>query len=140
MRQRLCTSVLVLALTVGCAESDPVAEGAARDAAQPWLTLMDAGEYEQCWDAAAPLFRDEESLTAWVAKAEGYRDPLGAFQSREPNVTRVIPNPWGAPSGLYAAVVYDSHWQNGTIFETVYMQRQEDGRWLVAGYTVMQQR
>lgn len=140
MPRRLCTSVLALALTVGCAESNPVAERAARDATEPWLALMDAGEYEQCWDAAASLFRDEESLDAWVAKAEGYRNPLGALQSRAPNVTRVIPNPWGAPSGLYAAVVFDSHWQNGTIFETVYMQQQEDGRWLVAGYTVMQQR
>ena len=75
MHRRLYMSVLALALTVGCAQSNPVAERAAQDATQPWLSLMDAGEYEQCWDAAAPLFRDTESLDAWVAKAEGYRNP-----------------------------------------------------------------
>ena len=140
MRSAWLVAAFALAVAGGCAESNPAAERAATAAAVPWLALMDAEEYERCWDAAAPLFRDEESREAWIAKALGYRDPLGAFKSREPNVTRVIRNPWGAPPGLYATVVYDSYWQNGTIFEMVYMQQQGDGDWLVAGYNVMQQR
>lgn len=140
MVRRLCAGALLAALVAGCAESDPAAERAAFEATKPWLEIMDAGDYERCWDDAAPLFQETESRETWVAKAMGYRDPLGAFKSRALNVTRVIPNPWGAPSGLYAAVVYDSYWQNGTIFEMVYMQRQSDGSWRVAGYNVKQQR
>ena len=140
MRRACLCAAFALVLAGGCAETNPAAERAASAAAEPWLALMDAEEYERCWDAAAQLFRDTESRETWVTKAAGYRDPLGAFRSREPNVTRVIRNPWGAPRGLYAAVVYDSFWQNGTIFETVHMQQQADGNWLVAGYNVMQQR
>ena len=140
MRRACLCAAFALVLAGGCAETNPAAERAASAAAEPWLALMDAEEYERCWDAAAQLFRDTESRETWVTKAAGYRDPLGAFRSREPNVTRVIRNPWGAPQGLYAAVVYDSFWQNGTIFETVHMQQQADGNWLVAGYNVMQQR
>ena len=140
MRSACLCAAFAIVLAGGCAESNPAAEGAATAAAEPWLALMDAEEYERCWDAAAQLFRDTESRETWVTKAAGYRDPLGAFKSREQNVTRVIRNPWGAPAGLYAAVVYDSYWQNGTIFETVHMQQQGDGNWLVAGYNVRQQR
>ena len=140
-RQRLtCIGTLAVLLAVaGCAESDPVAESAAFEATKPWLVTMDAGDYEQCWEEASPLFRDQESQDSWAAKAKGYRDPLGGLKARQLNVTRVIRNPWGAPAGLYAAVVYDSHWENGVIFETVNMQQQSDGRWLVAGYQVKQQ-
>ena len=140
-RPRL-TGVATLAVLLaigGCAQSDPVAEGAAFEATKPWLAIMDAGDYERCWVEASPLFRDQESQDGWAAKAKGYRDPLGGLKSRQLNVTRVIRDPWGAPAGLYAAVVYDSHWDNGVIYETVNMQQQSDGRWLVAGYQVKQQ-
>ena len=140
MIRRLVALALAGALVGGCAESNPVAERAAFAATTPWLAIMDDGDYERCWAEAAPLFRDMEGREAWVGKAMGYRDPLGAFKSRELNVARVVENPWGAPDGLYAAVVYDSFWENGTIFETVYMQQQDDGGWLVAGYNVKQQR
>ena len=141
MRLRLCASAFLALVLSGCAgESNPVAEREAHEASKPWLALMDAADYARCWDEASPLFRDKETRESWSVKAAGYRDPLGAFKSRQLNTTSVIPNPWGAPSGLYAAVVYDSHWQNGTIFEMVYMQQQPDGRWLVAGYNVKQQR
>lgn len=140
LRNACLFAAVAVVLAGGCAESDPAAERAATAAAEPWLALMDAEEYERCWDVAAPLFRDTESRETWVTKAVGYREPLGAFKSREPNVTRIFRNPWGAPQGIYATVVYDSYWQNGTIFETVNMQQQADGNWLVAGYAVRQQR
>ena len=140
MRSGLCVAAFLVALLTGCGESDPAAERAAWEASKPWLALMDATDYERCWDEAAALFRDTESRETWVAKAMGYRDPLGDYKSRELNVTRVIRDPWGAPAGLYATVVYDSYWQNGTIFEMVYMQQQPDGAWKVAGYNVKQQR
>ena len=135
-----CIGTLALLLAIaGCAQSDPVAEGAAFEATKPWLAIMDAGDYARCWEEASPLFRDQESQDGWAAKAEGYRDPLGGLKARQLNVARVIRDPWGAPAGLYAAVVYDSHWDNGVIYETVNMQQQGDGRWLVAGYQVKQQ-
>ena len=137
---RICAWLLVAFVAAGCAESNPAAERAATAATTPWLALMDAEDYERCWHDASSLFRDEEERESWVAKAKGYRDPLGEFESRELNTTRVITDPWGAPPGLYAVVVYDSVWQNGTIFEMVYMQQQDDESWRVAGYNVKQQR
>lgn len=122
-----------------CGESNPAAEQAAARASEPWLALMDQADYELCWQRAAPLFREQEARESWLTKAEGYRSPLGDFQSRQLNDTTYIVDPWFAPPGEYAVAVYDSHWQAGSIYETVHMQRQVDGSWLVAGYSVRQQ-
>ena len=136
---RWILAMAVATLLAGCAESNPEAERAAFLATKPWLALMDAADYRRCWETAAPLFRDTEGQDDWIAKATSYHEPLGTFQSRELNTTTYLTDPWAAPPGEYAVVVYDSRWQAGTIYENLYMQRQPDGAWQVAGYSVQQQ-
>ena len=126
-------------LLAGCGESNPAAERAASTASEPWLALLDAGDYAGAWEAAGPLFREMEGRESWIAKAEQYRAPLGAFKARQPQDATYLTNPWGAPAGAYAAVVYDSRWERGTIYEIVTMQQQPDGAWLPAGYDVADQ-
>ena len=129
---------LSLALA-GCSQSNPEAEQAAFEATKPWLALMDEGDYEGCWQTAAPWFRDNvASKEAWLAKAHEARDPLGALEFRELLETTYTINPIGAPDGQFTVVVYSSAWDNGTIYETVSMQRQGDGSWGVVGYHVKQ--
>lgn len=127
-----------MALSWACAESNPAAERAAAGATLPWLEALDGGDYARCWNAAAPLFRESVARDKWPEKARGYREPLGAFASRRLNTTTYIVDPWGAPDGEYVIVVYDSRWAAGSIYESLHMQRQPDGRWLVAGYSVQQ--
>ena len=133
-------AVLGLGLVLGgCAESNPEAERAAHEATKPWLALMDEGEYDKCWDEAAPWFRDNVgSREMWLAKAHEARDPLGELNFRELDATTYQTNPIGAPNGEYTVVVYASSWDAGNIYETVSMQRQGDGTWGVVGYHVKQ--
>ncbi len=132
--------VATLGLVGACSESNPEAEQAAYEATKPWLALMDSGEYEKCWDEAAPWFREKvASRDMWLATAHETRDPLGAMQYRELMTTTYATNPMGAPDGQYTIVVYSSSWDAGTIYENVSMQRQPDGSWGVVGYHVKQQ-
>ena len=130
-----------LCLVLGaCTESNPEAERAAYEATKPWLALMDSGDYEKCWEAAAPWFRENvSSFEMWLAKAHETREPLGTMKFRELIKTTFATNPTGAPDGAYTIVVYGSTWDAGSIFETVSMQRQADGSWGVVGYHVKQQ-
>ena len=137
-RMMRLAAIALLFMLGACAQSNPAAEKAAAEATAPWLALMDAGDYAQCWEDAAAHFREQEELAAWQAKAHGYRDPLGAMQSRMLDTTRYFVDPWGAPPGEYVVVVHDSRWDAGAIFETVNMQKQADGGWLVVGYNVQQ--
>ena len=133
-------TVMLAFVLAACAQSNPEAEQAAYEASKPWIALMDKGEYEKCWDEAAPWFRDKVgSLEMWIAKADETRDPLGEMKFRELRTTTYATNPIGAPDGEYTIVVYSSSWDAGSIFETVSMQRQADGSWGVVGYHVKQQ-
>ena len=123
-----------------CSESNPEAERSAYEASKPWIALMDKGDYEKCWDAAAPWFREEvASRDMWISKAHETRDPFGEMKFRELRTTTYATNPIGAPDGEYTIVVYSSSWDAGSIYETVSMQRQPDGSWGVVGYHVKQQ-
>jgi len=131
----------LLGLTLGaCSESNPEAEQAAYEATGPWLALMDAGEYGKCWEEAAPWFHETvKTRETWLAKADQTRSPLGALVSRVRRTTTFVTNPMGAPDGEYTIVVFDSRWEQGSILETVSMQKQGDGTWRVVGYHVKEQ-
>ena len=134
-------AVIVLALLAGgCAERDPLAEEAARVATLPWLERMDAGAYDECWHAAAPFFRERVSLEAWRRQADEARSPLGDLRERTLAATTTKTNPWGAPAGRYVIVVYASEWAAGDIYETLSMQENVSGAWLLVGYHVKQRR
>ena len=76
--------IVLLAFVLGaCSQSNPEAERSAYEASKPWIALMDEGEYEQCWDEAAPWFRDKVARDMWIAKAHETRDPLGEMAFRE---------------------------------------------------------
>lgn len=134
----ICAIAVLGVVLVACAESDPAAEAAARLATEPWLALMDAGEHQRCWEAAAPVFREQVTAAAWAAQARAIRDPLGEPRGRELSATTFKTNPWGAPEGRYVIVVYASRWDNGDIYETLSMREQADGAWRLVGYHVKQ--
>ena len=135
-----CLVVMLPFVLGACSESNPEAERSAYVSSKPWIALMDEGEYEKCWDEAAPWFRDKvSSLELWIAKAQETREPLGEMKFRELRTTTYATNPIGAPDGEYTIVVYSSDWDAGSIYETVSMQRQPDGSWGVVGYHVKQQ-
>ena len=124
----------------GCAERDPLAEEAAHAATLPWLQRMDAGAYDECWEAAAPFFRKRVNLAEWRRQAAEARSPLGDLRGRTLATTTTKTNPWGAPEGRYVIVVYASEWQAGDIYETLSMQESATGAWLLVGYHVKQRR
>lgn len=44
---------------------DEVAERAARSRARDWLALVDGGQYDASWDAAANIFKSSTSKERW---------------------------------------------------------------------------
>lgn len=131
---------LCLGALAACAERDPDAERAAREAAAPWLATLDAGDYARCWNAAAPWFREQVSASGWAERAARTRAPLGALEMRRLDKTTYATNPLGAPDGRYVIVVYASDWAGGNIHEQLAMQEQPNGDWLPVGYFVRQRR
>ena len=106
-------------------------------AAERWLKLVDAGKYEESWDATAAFFQKAVSKEQWQKQLQSVRTPLGRLQSRKLlSVTFTTSLP-GAPDGEYVVVQFDTNFENMKPgIETVTPMKSEDGKWQVSGYYI----
>ncbi len=102
-------------------------------AAESWLAIMDRGDYARTWSAAAPRFHAAVTESAWVAKCEKVRQPLGRLVSRKLR-------PFASPEPSSAdrlEVKYDSRFDGlGAAVETVTLRREAPEGWKVTAYLI----
>ena len=125
-----------LILPVACwAQGDATLK--ARDAAQQWLALTDAGQYGPSWDNAAEMFRTSVTKATWLSAMNAVRTPLGTLGNRKlksATYTRSLP---GAPDGAYVVIQFDTQFQNkASAVETITPVLEKDGSWRVTGYFI----
>ena len=139
--------VLLAALALTTANALPEREVAATDAALAWLALVDAGRYEDSYEACAPLFKRELTSGRWAELLTAVRKPLGRVEARRVAsavLTTELPD---APRGEYVIVVFETTFaggKKGREFVTP-MRALADGHkapggepasWEVAGYYI----
>ena len=56
---------------------------AAQAAAEPWLKLVDSGQYGESWDAASEAFKKSLTRKQWEAALTKVRSPLGDLVTRK---------------------------------------------------------
>jgi hypothetical protein len=136
-RMTLCLTVSLLAAMMGCGKGNPAAETAAVAAAQSWLSLVDAGQYDASWDQAAQAFKAAVTKEQWLLSVRSARNPLGAKLSREVKTKRYLTSLPGAPDGEYVVIIFAASFQNKkTTIETVTPMLDKDGTWRVSGYYI----
>ena len=136
-RLLLLAAILVGSLGAGGALGQDPRANAAQSAAVAWLALTDNGEADASWAAAGQKFRDVLTLEKWREALEKARGPFGKTLSRAAISNRIEINPKDAPEGEYAAIVFDSSFQNAArAGESVTMEHESDGNWRVIGYTI----
>ena len=112
-------------------------EDAAQAAAEAWLPLVDAADYDASWEAAAKLFKQSVTKEQWQQAASAARGPLGKLVSRKVKsreYTKTVP---GAPDGNYVILQYDSVFENkASAVETIVPMVDPDGKWRVSGYFI----
>lgn len=119
--------------------SDPAvkaATDAAGKAAQAWLALDDADNWDACWDALAAPVKSQIGKDAFADSLRTVRNELGKVKSRRAKAvtfTHKLPN---APDGDYVVLQYDTDFSNGSVTETIVPMRTPDGSWRVSGYFV----
>jgi hypothetical protein len=119
--------------------SDPqvkAATDAAGKAAQSWLALDDADNWDACWSALAPAVQGQIGKDQFAESLRTVRNELGKVKTRRPHsvtFTHTLP---GAPDGDYVVLQYDTDFDKGSAVETVVPMRTPDGSWRVSGYFV----
>lgn len=127
------------------AEADPPADEvsaeveAATAAANAWLALVDAGEYEESWREAASGLQDAVTPAVWETSLTDARSQFGAFGERTLTSSQQVTDPPGAPAGDYVILQYSTAVPGDrTVTETVVPMKEGDA-WKVSGYFVQPQ-
>lgn len=117
--------------------ADGEAEEAAIEAAQTWLGLVDAGDFDESWKSAATYFRNAVEQAQWERMMTSGRVPLGKLVSRRVLTARYETTLPGAPDGEYVVIQFESVFENkAEAIETVTPMRNGDGVWRVSGYFI----
>lgn len=107
----------------------------AQDAAEDWLSLVDAGEFSASYQDAANVFKGQLQEGDWTERGNQIQTQLGELKSRALVDARYMEEIPQAPEGEYVALRYDSEFSNGQMNELVILAQEGDG-WKVAGYMV----
>ena len=144
-RRRLGAALVLVLFIAGMAarparadDADPKREAMA--AIQAWLKEMDAGQYDQSWTDAAPVFQKALTSQQWTATANSVRIQLGKCSGRTlasalPQTQ--VPSPAGPQKGHFVVAQFDSSFENlKYAVETVTFEKAPDGTWKASGYYI----
>ncbi len=82
-------------------------EEAARQSADAWLSLLDAGDYSAAYDATGSFFRKEVTAEEFLSKMEERQTILGAVESRTLDSMQRLSTVPDAPPGDYFVFEFD---------------------------------
>jgi hypothetical protein len=130
-------AVLVLCFLSATVTASETKENEALRAARAWLAVVDTGDYDESWNAAAGYFRNAIGNEQWRQTLTGVRQPLGNVVSRELRGKTYATELPGAPDGEYVVIQFNTTFENKRVtVETVTPMLEDDGSWLVAGYFI----
>lgn len=105
--------------------------------ATQWLERIDNGQYEQSWDEAASLFKENISREKWQQTLKQVRTPLGEMKGRVVAIVAPHSSLPGVPDGHYMVIKFStsfSHKQKAV--KTVTLMLESDDTLRVAGYYI----
>ncbi|HSX93925.1 MAG TPA: DUF4019 domain-containing protein [Hydrogenophaga sp.] len=132
-------TLLLGAAGLACATASRAADATteARQAAERWLALVDAGDYAASWQQAGALFKGAMDAERWTRSVNAVRGPLGALRQRKDKSAEAQQTLPGLPDGQYVVLAYDSAFANkAAAVETVTLVKEPDGAWRVIGYFI----
>ena len=128
--------IMLLLLAALAGQASEQKQHDADQAAGKWLALVDGLQYQDSWQQAATLFKQQVSVAQWRQSISAARKPFGSMISRKlisATYTTSLP---GAPDGEYVVLQYRTEFRHKKqAIETV-TPMLENGRWRVSGYYV----
>ena len=82
-------------------------EDAARQSVEAWLSLLDAGDFPEAYEATGSLFREDVTAEEFRLLMEDRLALLGAFESRTLSSTQRLTTIPDAPPGDYFVFEFD---------------------------------
>lgn len=120
-----------------CVASNNDPDNSALAAAQAWLGLIDAGKYEESYDAAGQgLYEKVPDKKEWINSLKIIRGSWGPIVSRKETQHLYQPNGIVGLNGECMAISFDTATAKQSSVVEMVIMRYEDGRWRGVGYTI----
>jgi len=106
-------------------------------AAEDFMALVDAGDYQAARQNASTLLQEKVAVEVWHRQIGVMRDRVGPLKERKQDKASFSTYASDAPDGEYVTLEYLSDFEKKSqALETVNLMREEDGRWRVVGYFI----
>ena len=115
---------------------DTEKEEKATAVAMEFLQLIDAEKYDESWQSAAVLMRDQVSQKDWIEKLTKARVLSGALIERKLENSSYSTSAKDSPEGEYIALTFASKYQLAESVSEYVTVMLEKGHWRVAGYFI----
>jgi hypothetical protein len=133
-------SVAALAVLAALAMGGPalaqVRQSPLDAAALQWLSLLDAGHFEEAWRQGGELLHEDVSEAEWIAATEHLRSAFGTVASRQLAERNFHVQLAGAPDGKYFTLMFRTAFTGGggQEIELVTLAADPKGAWRVIAY------
>lgn len=125
--------LIVLPATAAAAEEQT---RNARKAALAWLQLVDQQQYQDSWEQAATLFKQQVEADTWLQQLSSVRKPMGELIERVQQSATYSTSLPGVPDGEYVVLQFRSRFANKKLAIETVTPMLDNGRWRVAGYYI----
>ena len=109
---------------------------AARQAAETWIALLDAGNFDQAYGLMGQAARAQITPDQWKAQLKASRTKYGKLASRTFQYTDYATTLKGAPPGQYVVLDYLCAFVSGKSAPETIVMAKVHGQWQVAGFAV----
>ena len=108
----------------------------ARNVAIQWLSLLDAGRYEQAYAEFAPRIKETVLKDNFLRGAHARRTPLGRPKSRSLYQAKHTAKLIGNPDGNYQDLAFKSSFEHKAQAVERVVLTKETGHWRILGYRI----
>ena len=136
MKRIPCSLVLLLILLPCTSHASEQKKRDAEQEAGKWLALVDGGQYQESWNRAASLFKQQVSAEQWRQAITAARDPFGIMISRQLMTSSYTTELPGAPDGEYVVLQFKTVFKNKQQAVETVTPMLDNGSWRVSGYYV----
>ncbi len=109
---------------------------AARQVAEAWIALLDAGKFDDAYGQMGQAARNQISVEQWKTQLKTSRTKYGKLTTRAFQYTDYATTLKGAPPGQYVVLDYLCTFVSGQSAPETIVMSKVNGTWQVAGFAV----
>jgi hypothetical protein len=128
-----CLAALFVTQLSASAASAP-SDADARAAALQWLSLLDAGQYQEAYRARVPRITTDQLHEHFLEWMRATRAPFGRARAREFRQVKHTHALVGSPDGNYELISFKTSFEHKSEAQEMVVLTSETGKWKVSDY------